>query len=172
MYRGCPVDKKCESMDRHQRDSRIPPSCDSDISCRSSFIFSSSRIPLTRTLLGVDLRATPDSAITWHPSAAIYAAFRWYSRWSSFRSRSCFVFPWQRLGLGVLVFNVGLICAFFPDRRVAYQYAGITLVVAMLARRSGGMWLIATERFVEASLGVAVGLLLATIWPERRSWSS
>ena len=86
---------------------------------------------------------------------------------AAFGAAAASCFPGNVWGLGVSLFIVGLTCAFFPDQRLAYQYAGVTLVIVMLTTRSESVWLIATLRFVEVSVGVDVGLLLATIWPER-----
>lgn len=82
---------------------------------------------------------------------------------------TAFYFPGNVWAFGISVFIVGLICALFCVQRVAYRYAGITIAIVMLVPRSTSVWLIAVHRFVEVSLGIAVGLLLAAIWPERES---
>jgi uncharacterized membrane protein YgaE (UPF0421/DUF939 family) len=64
------------------------------------------------------------------------------------------------------VFVLGLICAFLRIGRSAFQSAGITLAIVMLVARPDPAWLIAIHRFLEISLGIAVGLLLTAIWPE------
>ena len=70
---------------------------------------------------------------------------------------------------GVAVFLVGVLCAVLRVERGAYRYASITLAIVMLVTRSRGVWLIALHRFFEVSLGIAVGLLLSALWPERPS---
>ena len=50
--------------------------------------------------------------------------------------------------------------------RGAYHYAGITLVVVMLIVYTQRPWLVAVHRFVEISIGLAVGLMLSALWPE------
>ena len=82
---------------------------------------------------------------------------------------TAFYFPRNVWAFGISVFIIGLICALFRVQRVAYRYAGITLVIVMLVTRSQSVWLIAIDRFVEVSVGIGVGLLLAAIWPERQS---
>lgn len=67
------------------------------------------------------------------------------------------------------IFLVGLLCAAVRIDRNAYRYAGITLAIVMLAAPSPNMWLIAAHRFLEVSLGVAVGLVLSALWPEHRT---
>ena len=66
--------------------------------------------------------------------------------------------------VGVLV--LGLVCAALRLDRAAYRFAGITLAIVMLVDRMKPAWVIAGHRFIEVSLGIAVGLLLTAIWPE------
>ena len=68
---------------------------------------------------------------------------------------------------GVAVLMIGMLCAVFRVERTAYRYAGITLAIVMLVPRSNSGWVIALHRFFEVSLGIAVGLLIAAVWPER-----
>jgi uncharacterized membrane protein YccC len=70
---------------------------------------------------------------------------------------------------GVAVFLVGVLCAILRVERSAYRYASITLAIVMLVTRSSSGWVIAIHRFLEVSLGIAVGLLLSAVWPERQS---
>jgi uncharacterized membrane protein YccC len=67
-------------------------------------------------------------------------------------------------GAGLLV--LGVICAAVHIERNAYRYAGITLAVVMLATQTEAGWIVALHRFVEISVGIAVGLALTAIWPE------
>ena len=74
-------------------------------------------------------------------------------------------------GQNVIAFGVGLlllgvICAGLRIERNAYRYAGITLAIVMLVTRTQPAWIIAVHRFIEISLGIAVGLILTAIWPE------
>lgn len=68
---------------------------------------------------------------------------------------------------GIAVFLIGMLCAVLRVERSAYRYASITLAIVMLVPRSNSAWLIAIHRFFEVSLGIAVGLLLSAVWPER-----
>ena len=70
---------------------------------------------------------------------------------------------------GIAVFAVGLLCAALRVERSAYRYASVTLVIVMLITRSTSVWLIATHRFFEVSLGLLIGLLISQVWPERAS---
>ena len=72
---------------------------------------------------------------------------------------------------GVAVLLVGLLCAVLRVERSAYRYATSTLVIVMLVTRSTSAWLIAIHRFFEVSIGIAVGLVLSALWPERQSGS-
>jgi uncharacterized membrane protein YccC len=68
---------------------------------------------------------------------------------------------------GADVFIAGLVCAALGMERNAYRYSGITLAIVMLEPRSRPVWEIATHRFVEISLGIAVGLAATAAWPEK-----
>jgi len=86
-----------------------------------------------------------------------------------FGAVTAFYFPRNVWAFGISLFIIGLICALLRVQRVGYRYAGITLLIVMLVTRSTRVSFIAIHRFVEVSLGIAVGLLLAAIWPERGS---
>jgi len=66
------------------------------------------------------------------------------------------------------VFAMGVLCAFLGVGRGAYRYAGITLIVVMLIARTAPPWIVAIHRFIEISVGIAVGLLITAVWPERQ----
>jgi uncharacterized membrane protein YccC len=65
---------------------------------------------------------------------------------------------------GLLV--LGLICAALRIGRNAYRYAGITLAIVMLVAHTQPAWITAVHRFIEISIGIAVGLVLTAICPE------
>jgi uncharacterized membrane protein YccC len=67
---------------------------------------------------------------------------------------------------GAGVFVLGLFCAWLRIERNAYRYAGITLAIVMLIAHSQPTWIIAIHRFLEISVGIAVGLALTAAWPE------
>jgi uncharacterized membrane protein YccC len=71
---------------------------------------------------------------------------------------------WEVFGAGVFV--AGIICAVLRMERNAFRYSGITLAIVMLVARSLPVWEIAVHRFVEISLGIAVGLAVTAAWPE------
>ena len=66
----------------------------------------------------------------------------------------------------VVVFGIGMLAAALRLDRTAYRFASITLAIIMLIERSEPAWVIAAHRFVEVSVGIAVGLALTAIWPE------
>jgi uncharacterized membrane protein YccC len=81
------------------------------------------------------------------------------------------------LAFGAGIFLLGVLCALLgranrrlPEYldRTAYRYAGITLAVVMLVVRFNDAWIIALHRFIEVSIGIAVGLVLSMLWPERQ----
>ncbi len=67
---------------------------------------------------------------------------------------------------GAGIFLCGVICAALHMERSAFRYAGITLTIVLLIAHTQPAWIIAVHRFIEISLGIAVGLLLTVIWPE------
>lgn len=70
------------------------------------------------------------------------------------------------VAFGIGVFLLGPICAVLRVERGAYRYAGITLIIVMLIYYTHGPWSVAAHRFVEISIGLAVGLILTALWPE------
>ena len=76
-------------------------------------------------------------------------------------------FPGNLWAFGAAVLAIGLLCAELRIERSAYRYAGITLAIVMLVPRSNNVWLIAIDRYCEVSLGIAVGLIVSGLWPER-----
>jgi uncharacterized membrane protein YccC len=65
---------------------------------------------------------------------------------------------------GAGVFILGVICALMHVERNAYRYAGITLAIVMLVAHTQPAWIIAVHRFIEISIGIAVGLILTLVW--------
>jgi uncharacterized membrane protein YgaE (UPF0421/DUF939 family) len=65
---------------------------------------------------------------------------------------------------GILV--LGLVCAALRLDQTAYHFAGTTLAIVVLASHEKAGWVAALHRFVEVSIGIAVGLLIIAVWPE------
>jgi uncharacterized membrane protein YgaE (UPF0421/DUF939 family) len=74
--------------------------------------------------------------------------------------------PGNVLAFGVNVLLIGVFLAPFRLERSAYRYAIITLAIVMLIPARSG-WIVALHRFLEVSVGIAVGLAISTMWPER-----
>jgi len=49
----------------------------------------------------------------------------------------------------------------------AYRFAAITLSIVLLVAHQHPAWIVALHRFVEVSLGIAVALAVAQLWPSR-----
>lgn len=47
----------------------------------------------------------------------------------------------------------------------AYRFAAITLSIVLLITHTRPPWIVAIDRFIEVSLGIAVALLVTEIWP-------
>lgn len=67
---------------------------------------------------------------------------------------------------GIGLFALGLLCGAVRLNRSAYRFAGITLAIVFLVAHGRAPWLIALDRFVEVSLGIAVALIMTAIWPD------
>jgi uncharacterized membrane protein YccC len=81
------------------------------------------------------------------------------------------------LAFGAGLFLLGVICAALGQAyrplhehldRTAYRFAGITLAITMLIVRPNAVWIVAVHRFIEVSIGIAVGLIMTVLWPERQ----
>ena len=46
----------------------------------------------------------------------------------------------------------------------AYRFAGIALTIVLLITHDRPPWVVATHRFLEVSLGIAVALLVTVVW--------
>lgn len=63
------------------------------------------------------------------------------------------------------IFVLGLICASLRVHQSAYRFAGITFSIVVLVVRAQTPAVVATHRFVEVSIGIAVALVLTGLWP-------
>jgi pyruvate dehydrogenase (quinone) len=64
------------------------------------------------------------------------------------------------------VLGTGLACLAVGLDRTAYRYVCITLAIVLLASRESGVWVTGLHRFVEVSIGIAIGLAVTIAWPE------
>jgi uncharacterized membrane protein YgaE (UPF0421/DUF939 family) len=65
---------------------------------------------------------------------------------------------------GVGVFLLGLVCAILR-LGTAFRFVGVTLAITMLIVRDRPAWIVAGHRFIEVSVGIAVGLAVTAVWP-------
>jgi uncharacterized membrane protein YccC len=77
--------------------------------------------------------------------------------------------PPSAIVFGAGIFALGLVCAALSLDRAAYRFAGITLAIILLIGRDRAPWVAAIHRFVEVSIGIAVGLVITALWPEREA---
>ena len=64
------------------------------------------------------------------------------------------------------IFVCGALCALLR-LRTAYRFAAITLSIILLIAHQSPAWIVAAHRFVEVSVGIAVALVVAQLWPGR-----
>ena len=70
----------------------------------------------------------------------------------------------NQIMFGLGVFAIGLICAAVCIED-AYRLASVTLAIVMLVAHNNQAWIVAAHRFIEVSVGIAVGLALTALWP-------
>jgi uncharacterized membrane protein YgaE (UPF0421/DUF939 family) len=68
---------------------------------------------------------------------------------------------WMVYGIGILV--CGVLSAMLR-LHTAYRFAGITLTIVLFTGHGLPPWIVASHRFVEVSLGIAVALLMTLLW--------
>lgn len=74
------------------------------------------------------------------------------------------------LVFGACVFILGLLCAIARSDWSAYRFGGVTVAIVLLLPRTGSSaWSIAFHRSAEVSIGIAVALILAWLWPENEA---
>jgi len=66
----------------------------------------------------------------------------------------------------IAIFLSGAICVVLRLRG-AHRFAAITVTIILLVPHQHRAWIVAGHRFVEVSLGIAVALALALLWPIR-----
>jgi uncharacterized membrane protein YgaE (UPF0421/DUF939 family) len=69
---------------------------------------------------------------------------------------------WIIYGSGI--FLCGMLCALLRIDG-AYRFAAITMSIVLLIGHAASPWAVALHRFIEVSLGIAVALLVAEVWP-------
>lgn len=74
--------------------------------------------------------------------------------------------PSSALVYAAAIFLCGVLCAFLRLRG-AYRFAAITLSIILLIAHTRPAWIVASHRFVEVSVGIAVALALSELWPRR-----
>jgi uncharacterized membrane protein YgaE (UPF0421/DUF939 family) len=67
------------------------------------------------------------------------------------------------------VFGTGMFCFAVRLDRTAYRYTCITLAIVILASHTPNAWITAGHRFVEVSIGIAIGLVITWLWPEKNA---
>lgn len=73
------------------------------------------------------------------------------------------------LVFGGCVFLMGFLCALTHLDGSAYRFGGVRLAIVLLIWWAQPARRIAFNRFAEVSIGIAVALLLATLWPEKEN---
>ena len=72
--------------------------------------------------------------------------------------------PTNTLVYAGAIFLAGVVCVLLRFRG-AYRFAAITLSIILLIAHTRVAWIVAWHRFVEVSLGIAVALTIALLWP-------
>jgi uncharacterized membrane protein YgaE (UPF0421/DUF939 family) len=72
--------------------------------------------------------------------------------------------PHNTLVYAAAIFFCGVLC-FLLRVRTAYRFAAITLSIILLIQYHSPAWIVSWHRFVEVSVGIAVALVVARVWP-------
>jgi uncharacterized membrane protein YgaE (UPF0421/DUF939 family) len=75
--------------------------------------------------------------------------------------------PSNALVYAAAIFVCGALCALLRLGG-AYRFAAITLTIILLIAHQRPAWIVALHRFLEVSVGIAVALALAEVWPSRK----
>jgi uncharacterized membrane protein YgaE (UPF0421/DUF939 family) len=73
---------------------------------------------------------------------------------------------WAVYGVGIFV--CGIVCMVLRVGS-AYRFAAIALSIVLLIAHERPPWIVAVHRFIEVSLGIAVGLVVTSVWRVRES---
>ena len=76
--------------------------------------------------------------------------------------------PSNSLVYAAAIFLCGTLCVLLR-MRTANRFAAITLSIVLLLAHRRPAWIVALHRFVEVSVGIAVALAVAELWPTRGS---
>jgi hypothetical protein len=68
---------------------------------------------------------------------------------------------WHGIGMELISAIPGL-------DRSTYHFAGITLAIVIPVAHVKAAWVTAIDQFIEVSVGTAVALAIAAVWPERQ----
>lgn len=126
-------------------------------------------VPAAGSLLGANFDADRHAVYSWRRSADFRATLRGNGSRSGGGGRGGGVVSGNVWVFGLAVLVIGVLCTVLRVDRIAYRYSSITLAIVMLVTRSTSPGLIAIHRFLEVSVGIAVGLLITAVWPERQS---
>ncbi len=64
------------------------------------------------------------------------------------------------------IFSCGVLCTLLRFLG-AYRFAAITVSIILLIAHTSPAWIVASHRFVEVSVGIAVALAISEVWPSR-----
>jgi uncharacterized membrane protein YgaE (UPF0421/DUF939 family) len=128
---------------------------------------------LARTLKLPESYWAPISAIviiqsTLNPRAVAWQRFAGTALGAVLGALIATFFPSNTLVYGIAIFLCGTLCALLRLHS-AYRFAAITLSIILLIAHQSAAWIVASHRFVEVSVGIAVALAVAQLWPSRES---
>jgi uncharacterized membrane protein YgaE (UPF0421/DUF939 family) len=126
---------------------------------------------LARTLKLPEYYWAPISAIviiqsTLNPRAVAWQRFAGTALGAAVGALIATFFPANALVYAAAIFLCGALCSLLRLRS-AYRFAAITLSIILLIAHQRPAWIVASHRFVEVSLGIAVALAVAQLWPSR-----
>ena len=126
---------------------------------------------LARTMRLPESYWAPISAIviiqsTLNPRAVAWQRFAGTALGAALGAVIATFFPSNTLVYALAIFLCGALCALLRLRS-AYRFAAITMSIILLIAHQRAAWIVASHRFVEVSVGIAVALAVAQLWPSR-----
>ena len=69
---------------------------------------------------------------------------------------------WIVYGIGIFICGIA---SALLNVAAAYRFTAITFTIVLLIAHQRSPWIVALHRFIEVSIGIAVALVVAEIWP-------
>ena len=147
---------------------RLPLNRESLINSARTAVAAIASLLLARSLKLPEFYWAPISTIvillsTINPLALAWQRFAGTALGAALGALTATLFGRNWMVYGVAIFVCGIVCSLL-QLGSAYRFAAITLSIVVLIAHERPPWIVASHRFVEVSLGIAVALLVTAVW--------